>query len=79
LTAAAHGIARSTGQSEAAFMASAELTMKDQMAAIRESCMNIFVLQRRYAAFCQHLAQSPDDRFRELLAGKTCTGEYRCQ
>jgi hypothetical protein len=79
LTAVARGIAHSIGQSEAAFGSSIALIMKDQTAAINQSCINISVLQRRYAAFCQHLAQSPDDRFRELLARKICTGEYTCQ
>lgn len=79
LTTVALGIARSIGQSEAAFMSSAAIIMKDQMAAINQSCTNISVLEQRYAAFCQHLARSPDDRFRELAAGKACTAEYRCQ
>ena len=79
LTAVALGIAYSIGQREAALVSSTALIMKDQMAAINRSCINIPVLQQRYAAFCQHLAQSPDDRFRELLVGKTCPGEYRCQ
>jgi hypothetical protein len=79
LTAVALGIARSIGQSDAAFRSFTAMIMKDQMAAIKQSCANISMLQQRYAAFCQDLARSPNDRFRELLAGKTCTGEYRCQ
>jgi hypothetical protein len=79
LTAGAFALARSIGQSEAAFTSSTALMMKEQTAAINQSCSNISVLQQRYAAFCQHLAQLPDERFRELLAGKTCTREYRCQ
>jgi hypothetical protein len=79
LTTIALRIARSIGQSNAAFTSSATLMMREQMAAINQSCIKISVLQERYAAFCQHLAASPDDRFNELLAGKTCGGEYRCQ
>ena len=37
--------------------------MKD----INNSCVNVSILQERYATFCKDLAQHPDQRFKELV------------
>ena len=45
---------------------------------IKSNCLNISDLSERYDAFCKQLMQAPDKRVEELLAGRYCTGQYRC-
>ena len=49
-----------------------------QRQSIESSCLSISDLSERYDAFCKQLMQTPDRRVEELLAGRYCTGQYRC-
>ena len=49
-----------------------------QRQSIKSNCLNISDLSERYDAFCKQLMQAPDKRVEELLAGRYCTGQYRC-
>ena len=79
---AALGLAISTGRAVGLTSASVEATSKlvatSQMQSINSGCSNIRDLSQRYDAFCKQLLQAPDERFAELLAGKICTGLFRC-
>jgi len=76
------GLATSTGRAVGLTSASVEATSKlvatSQMQSINDGCANIRDLSQRYDAFCKKLLQVPDERFAELLAGKICTGLFRC-
>ena len=71
-----------TGRAAGATNPSAEAQSKPVGAAQRQSiksnCLNISDLSQRYDAFCKQLMQAPDRRVEELLAGRYCTGQYRC-
>jgi hypothetical protein len=56
-----------------------KLMFEDMMTSTSKNCTNLSVLLERYSRFCKQLAQAPDDRLKELLSGKTCTGSYRCK
>jgi hypothetical protein len=45
---------------------------------IKSNCLNFSDLAEHYDAFCKQLMQAPDKRVEELLAGRYCTGQYRC-
>ena len=49
-----------------------------QMEPVKRNCLNISDLSERYDAFCKQLMQAPDRRMDELLAGKICTGLFKC-
>jgi hypothetical protein len=49
-----------------------------QRQSIKSNCLNMSDLSERYDAFCKQLMQAPDRRVEELLAGRYCTGQYRC-
>ena len=49
-----------------------------QRQSIKSNCLNMSNLSERYDAFCKQLMQAPDKRVEELLAGRYCTGQYRC-
>jgi hypothetical protein len=49
-----------------------------QMQSIDGNCLNVRDLSERYDAFCKRLMQVPDSRFEELLAGRICTGLFKC-
>jgi hypothetical protein len=49
-----------------------------QRQSIKSNWLNISDLSERYDAFCKQLMQAPDRRVEELLAGRYCTGQYRC-
>jgi hypothetical protein len=48
------------------------------MASMNKSCANMSIINEKYGVFCQQLAQSPDVRLKELMAGKRCNGSCRC-
>jgi len=76
------GLAISTGRAVGLTSASVEATSKlvatSQMQSVNSGCSNIRDLSQRYDAFCKQLLQVPDERFAELLAGKICTGLFKC-
>ena len=49
-----------------------------QRQSIKSNCLSMSNLSERYDAFCKQLMQAPDRRVEELLAGRYCTGQYRC-
>jgi hypothetical protein len=79
---AALSLAISTGRVARVTNSSADAQSKPVGAAQRQSiksnCLNISDLSERYDAFCTQLMQAPDKRVEELLAGRYCTGQYRC-
>ena len=75
-------LAISTGRIVGVTSASVEARSKPvaagQMQSIDGNCLNIRDLSERYDAFCKRLMQVPDNRFEELLAGRICTGLFKC-
>jgi hypothetical protein len=63
-------VGRSVGLSTEAFLARHSLLSEEMMDAIQKSCVNIAVLQRRYAKFCLRLSQDTDSRLKEWIACK---------
>jgi hypothetical protein len=82
LAKTALGLAISTGRVVGLTSASVEAKSKPvaagQMQSINSNCLNIRDLSERYDAFCKQLMQVPDNRFEELLAGRICTGLFKC-
>ena len=76
------GLAISTGRvvglTSASVEATSKLVVASQMQSVNDGCANIRNLSQRYDAFCKNLLQVPDKRFAELLAGKICTGLFKC-
>jgi hypothetical protein len=70
---------KSVGVSDDAVNARLSLISKDLMGSIGNKCVMINVLFDRYDDFCKQLAKNVDARLKELLAGKKCTGIYRCK
>ena len=66
------GVTNSTAEAQSKPVGAAERQ------SIKSSCLNISDLSERYDAFCKQLMQAPDRRVEELLAGRYCTGQYRC-
>jgi hypothetical protein len=60
----------------AAFLKSMATSMDEAMGG---HCINIGVIFERYSAFCKKLGENPAARVDELLAGKRCSGSYRCK
>jgi hypothetical protein len=69
---------RVLGLTGASVEATSKLVATSQMQSINGDCLNIRDLSERYGAFCKQLLQAPDGRFAELLAGKICTGLFKC-
>jgi hypothetical protein len=72
-------IGKSVGVSEDAVNARLGLISKNLMGSIGNKCVMINVLFDRYDNFCKQLAKNVDARLKELLAGKKCSGIYRCK
>jgi hypothetical protein len=70
---------KSVGVSEDAVNTRLSLISKDLMGSIGNKCVMINVLFDRYDNFCKQLAKNVDARLKELLAGKKCSGIYRCK
>ena len=70
---------KSVGVSEDAVNARLSLISKNLMGSIANKCVNINVLLEKYDSFCKQLAKNVDARLKELLAGKKCSGIYRCK
>ncbi len=70
---------KSGGVSEDAVNARLTPVSKDLMGSIGNKCVMINVLFDRYDNFCKQLARNVDARLNELLAGKKCSGMYRCK
>jgi len=70
---------KSVGVSDDAVNARLSLITKNLMDSIANKCVMINVLFDRYDNFCKQLVQNVDARLKELLAGKKCTGIYRCK
>ena len=75
-------LAISTGRVVGVTKASVEARSKPvaaaQMQSVNSNCLNISNLSERYGVFCKQLMQVPDKRIEDLLAGRTCTGLYKC-
>jgi len=69
---------RTVGVSDAAATARRNTVTDAMLKAMGGNCNNIGVILERYADFCEQLRRDADPRLKELLAGKTCTGTYRC-
>lgn len=82
LAKTALSLAISTGRIVGLTSASVEARSKPvaagHMQSIDGNCLNIRDLSERYDAFCKRLMQVPDNRFEELLAGRICTGLFKC-
>jgi hypothetical protein len=63
--------------------ASAEAELKSVagalMRSINNNCLNIRNLSERYDAFCGQLMRGANERFPDLLAGRICTGHFKCE
>jgi hypothetical protein len=70
---------KSVGVSEDAVNAKLSLISKNLMGSIGNKCVSISVLFEKYDSFCKQLAKNVDARLKELLAGKKCSGIYRCK
>ncbi len=62
--------AKTLGMSTEAFIARHSLMGEKMMEDMGKSCINVAVLQRRYAKVCQRLSQSADTRLLEWIACK---------
>lgn len=75
-------LAISTGRVVGAINSSVEARSKPvgaaQTQSVKSDCLNISDQSERYGVFCKQLMQGPDRRTEELLAGRYCTGLYRC-
>ena len=49
------------------------------MRSIDGNCLNIRDLSERYDAFCKRLMTEPSERLADLLAGRMCTGFFKCE
>jgi hypothetical protein len=70
---------KTVGVSDDAVNARLSLISKNLMASIGNKCVSISVLFEKYDSFCKQLAKNVDARLKELLAGKKCSGIYRCK
>lgn len=78
LQAEAFKVGKPGGTTMEAIFARSKMMMDRHMARINKNCANVSILQERYSGFCGLLSQSPDQRVKELLAGRRCSGSYRC-
>src|SRR5947209_3576212 len=70
---------KSVGVSDDAVNARLSLITKNLMDSIANKCVMINVLFDRCDNFCKQLVGNVDARLKELLAGKKCSGIYRCK
>ncbi len=63
-------VGRANGLSDDAFAALGSLHMEAMMDAMQKNCINIAVLLRKYAKFCQRLTKDADPRLKEWMVCK---------